>query len=190
MPPGQPFGPPPGQPVGQRKKFTWLRITLVIVVVIGLAITAVFFFTKSPGSASAGDCLSITDFSRGGDSPTKVDCGDPSANVKVALRLDSASASCPGDDVYDHYSVSGKYSYKLCLMINAKQGDCFSNITSSTKGYQRVACTDPTAEAEFVKVVDGTASESACDGTEADGAIVYPQPPTTLCGKKKNNSST
>ncbi|WP_435061253.1 LppU/SCO3897 family protein [Amycolatopsis thermoflava] len=186
-PPGQPFGPPPGQPA-KKSKLTWLRIVLPIVVVVGVGIAAIINFVGSPASAAVGDCLQITEFKTNGDEPTKKDCGDQNANVKIAVKLDNASDSCPTGD-YDEYSVSGRGDYKLCLMINAHDGDCFANVTSSTDGYKRVPCTDPTAEIEFLKVVTGQADEAACEGLEIDGAVTYSEPATTMCAVAKNGAS-
>ena len=177
-PPGPPFGPT-GQPVRKRRFPLWLMIVLPIVV-IALGVLSVVSFMKSPASASVGDCLHVTEFTTTGADPTKIDCADQNANVKVAVKLDSSSSTCPTGD-YDEYSVSGRSSYKLCLMINAHDGDCFADVTSSTAGYKRVACTDPTAEIEFVKIVTGQADEAACEGVKIDGAVTYSEPATTMC---------
>ncbi len=191
-PPGQPGFPagqqgfPPAPPVPKKSKTgTIIKFGVLAVVVIVAVVIGIVSFNSSPASSNVGDCLSITEFTRGGDDPAKADCGDPKANVKIAAKLDKASDDCPGgsDAGYDTYSVSGRSSYKLCLMINAKQGDCLANFSSQTKGYQKVACTDPTKDAELVKVVEGQASESVCEGTEATRVAIYPQPATTMCVK-------
>ncbi|WP_285477934.1 hypothetical protein [Amycolatopsis sp. NBRC 101858] len=185
-PPGQPgFPPAPPAPPKKSKAGRFIGLGIGVVVLIGVVIAGYFAFKSSPASSNVGDCLSITEFTRGGDDPAKADCGDPKANVKIAAKLDSASDDCPGgsDAGYDTYSVSGRSSYKLCLMINAKQGDCLANFSSQTKGYQKVPCSDPTKDAELVKVVEGQASDSVCEGTDATRVAVYPQPPTTMCVK-------
>lgn len=185
-PPGQPgFPPAPPAPPKKSKVGRFIVLGIGLLVVVGIVIAGVVAFTKSPASSNAGDCLSITEFTQGGDDPTKADCNDPKANVKIAAKLDSSSDNCPGgaDAGYDTYSVSGRSSYKLCLMINAKQGDCLANFSSQTKGYQKVPCTDPTKDAELVKVVEGQASDSVCEGTDATRVAIYPQPPTTMCVK-------
>ena len=189
-PPGQ-YGPPPGQqgfppvpPVPKRSNAAmWIRIAIVAVVVIVGGTLAIISFAKSPASSSAGDCLTITEFKSGGDDPVKADCGDPNANVKIGVKLENAHDSCPGgaSSPYDTYSVTGRSSYKLCLVINAKQGDCLANLTSKTQGYKKVACTDPSAEAKLVKVVDGKADENLCEGTEGVIPVAYPQPAQTMC---------
>jgi hypothetical protein len=187
-PPGQPFGPPPGTPIQGRKRRRWVWIVPLVVVVGLLVAGGITWLTSSPDNAAVGECLNVKQFKQGVE-PTKVDCNDPSANVKIALRLDD-NGTCPGNN-YDEYSVSGHGSnYKLCLMLNAHDGDCFSNVTtSSTEGYKRVPCTDPTADVQILKVVNGTANESACQGLNDDGALTYPNPPTTLCAVKKNTST-
>ena len=172
----------------KKKRFpVWLMIVIPIAVV-GLVIAGVVGFLNSPATASVGDCLQVTEFTTNGDEPTKIDCADQNANVKIAIKLDEASSSCPSGD-YDEYSVSGRGDYKLCLMINARDGDCFANVTSSTAGYKRVPCTDPTAEIEFVKVVTGQADEAACAGLEIDGAVTYSEPATTMCAVAKNGAA-
>jgi len=164
-----------------------VRIVIpIVVVVLGLG---GWIVSRTFGTAGAevGDCLHIEKFERG-ESPDRVDCGDDSANVKIAVKLDNSRGSCPNSD-YDEYSVTGRGSYKLCLIINAHDGDCFANVMSGSDGYKRVPCTDPMAEVEFVKVVTGQADESACEGLDVDGALVYPEPATTFCLVAKGGSS-
>jgi hypothetical protein len=199
-PQGQPgqYGPPPGQfPPGQQgfppappappKRSKVKLIVGGVIAIVVIAIVAIGFvaFQKSPATSNAGDCLSITEFTTGGEAPAKADCADPKANVKIAKKLDGASDNCPGGSGggYDTYSVSGRSSYKLCLMINAKQGDCLANFTSQTKGYVKVPCTDPSKDGELVKVVTGQADKNVCEGTEATRVAVYPEPATTMCVK-------
>ncbi|MER6792012.1 hypothetical protein ABT262_08775 [Amycolatopsis mediterranei] len=186
FPPGQPgFPPAPPAPPKRSKALGLILGGIGAFVLIGLIIVGVFAFMKSPATANAGDCLTITEFTQGGDDPAKADCNDPKANVKIAKKLDTSSENCPGgsDAGYDTYSVSGRSSYKLCLMINAKQGDCLANFTSQTKGYLKVPCTDPAKDGELVKVVTGQADKSVCEGTDATRVAVYPEPATTMCVK-------
>ncbi|TNC29596.1 LppU/SCO3897 family protein [Amycolatopsis alkalitolerans] len=191
--PGQlPGGfPPPGSfnpPPQKKSKLRWLRFAIpgiVLVLVVG-GLAARFIGTPTD-RAAVGDCLNIKEFKDGAE-PAKVDCNDPSANVKIGVRLDDENAKCPDGD-YDEYWVSGDRSYKLCLMLNAHEGDCFANVRSDTEGYKRVDCADPSAEVKILKVVDGTASDSACEGTGAHGAVKYSQPPTTLCATSSTNNA-
>lgn len=184
------FGPPPGvsvQPPKKKNKWLWLRILVPVVVLVVAAIGGIGWFISSPDRAAVGDCLNVKEFKQGTE-PDKVDCTDQAANVKIGVRLDDDNANCPTGD-YDEYSVSGSSSYKLCLMLNARDGECFANVTSTTDGYQRVDCADPASEVKILKVVTGTASDSACDGTDADVAVVYSEPATTLCASDSKNNT-
>ncbi|MFE5501481.1 hypothetical protein ACFQ73_02885 [Amycolatopsis japonica] len=67
---------------------------------------------------------------------------------------------------YDSVSMSGRISYKLCLMPNVKQGDCLKGYVSQTAGYQKVSCSDPAKDAELVKIAN-VSDEASCEGTEA-----------------------
>ncbi|WP_027928497.1 LppU/SCO3897 family protein [Amycolatopsis benzoatilytica] len=184
---GQPV-PPPGQTVfpapAPKSKMRFVRLGLVLLLVIGGIVAGIVSFTTSPDYANAGECLKITEFKQGAN-PDKVDCGDPSANVKIGVRVEGKSDTCPAGN-YDRYQVSGGKDYLLCLMLNVKQGDCLKNVKSDTAGYQKVSCTDPAAEAEILKVIDGKADEQACAGTDASGGLTYAEPKTTICVKLKN----
>ncbi|MBB2934658.1 hypothetical protein FHX82_001678 [Amycolatopsis bartoniae] len=194
-PPGQPgayppgaFGPPPGVPVqrAKRSKWVWLRIAIPVVVVVVAVITGIISSQSSPDRAAVGECLSIKEF-KDNVEPKKVDCTDQTANVKIAVRLEDDVSDCPAGD-YDKYWVEGDNSYKLCLMPNVREGECLSNVTDLTKGYQRVDCGDPAAEVRIVKVITGTADESACQDTDADAALKYSQPSTTFCLTDSNHA--
>jgi hypothetical protein len=164
--------------VGKALLFRLIGVGVVAVIAI---VIGVISFSNSPDSSNVGDCLKVTEF-KAGSEPDKADCNSVEANALIGAKLDSANAECPGN-VYDTYSVTGKRSYKLCLVINAKQGDCLANFNSDTAGYKKVPCTDPTKDAELVKVVEGKTDEALCDGTDAKYAIAYPQPARTLCIK-------
>jgi hypothetical protein len=119
----------------------------------GGRIFAVVQFASSPGLVSVGDCFAISEFSEQTD-PEKVDCTDPLANVKLAVKLDSATATCPEGD-YDELYMTGAGDNKLCLTLNVAKGDCVANVFSDTAGYKKVTCADPAAEIEILDVVEG-----------------------------------
>ncbi|MEV6909843.1 hypothetical protein [Amycolatopsis sp. NPDC051071] len=184
LPVGQPdaFGPPPGgQPAApKRSKLAWLKFAIpVIVVVLVAGGYAISYFTGTV-NAQPGDCLTVTEFSKAADEPTKADCGAQEANVKIAARV-GGDESCPEGD-YDTISMTGRMSYKLCLTVNAKQGDCLAGFLSNTAGYKKVSCADPAKDAELVKITD-TVDKAVCEGTEATHAQSYSTPPTTVCVK-------
>ncbi|WP_370944601.1 hypothetical protein AB5J62_36565 [Amycolatopsis sp. cg5] len=197
QPVGQPgpYGPPPGgapvqfgepaQPPKKRRLFLKIGLPIIIVLVlgaVGIAVVAFQALKDTPFLAQAGDCMNISEFKQidSSNMPHKLDCGDPAANVKVAVRLDSSTAQCPAQG-YEELTLL-KPSAKLCMIINVKTGDCVANFGTGDKGYKKVACTDPTAEVEFVKV-EPAVNENVCEGTEGDKFVTYPTPPTSLCWK-------
>ncbi len=181
--PGQPGfqGAPPAKPGGKGKI---VKLVVGIVVLIAVGIAAVVYFTKSPATANAGDCIKVNDASATDADVEKIDCGSADAIYKVGKKLDSGNATCPGAN-YDSYYTKSKSGggFTLCLMLNAKDGECFDNVISGGGGKAtRVTC-GPGAEIQVVKVINGKADETACDG-EAEGGVVYEEPPTTLCLKR------
>lgn len=168
----------------KRSKWFWVAILVPVALVVLSASTWVVGYFSGTDNAKVGDCYAITTFGDLGDDPSKADCGSVEANAKVGARTEDGAA-CP-DGEYDEISVSGTFSsYKLCMMINAKQGDCLVNFLADSVAYQKVPCSEPTKDAEIVKVAEGIANDSACDGTDATHLEVYSTPPSTLCIKSK-----
>lgn len=160
----------------------WLRVVIpVVIVVVLIAVMTVVGSFGSPARSNVGECLNVTEFKQGAE-PAKADCGDPKANVKIAAKPERPGDSCP-EGAYGVYSVGGENPAKLCLMINAKQGDCFANFTSQTAGYTKVRCNDHRRDAEFVKIVEGKSDKKLCDNTGAAYVLAFSQPPTTMCVK-------
>jgi hypothetical protein len=77
------------------------------------------------------------------------------------------------------YTQSGRGNeFTLCLMLNAREGDCFSHVTSGTTA--KVACSAADAQARTDKVVTDQAAESACP-QDTGLVLVYPEPGETIC---------
>ena len=154
-------------------------------IIIVAAVVGIISFNSSPDSSNVGDCLKVTEF-KAGSEPDKADCNDPAANVKIGIKLNSADQECPTDGTYDNYSVTGRSTnYKLCLVINAKQGDCLADFTSKTAGYKKVPCSDPTKDAEILQVIAGQNDKELCKDPAVNYALHYPQPALTMCIKGK-----
>jgi len=193
MPPQTPGGgmpQTPGYPPTPQKS-KGKTIALVVVAVVVLAVIGFFVWQNSktsPSSANAGDCIKVNSASASDADVEKIDCNAPDAVYKVGKKLDSTSADCPSDS-YDKYTQSGKGDdFALCLMLNAKQGDCFADLTTSSGATARVPCTDPKAEGKVTKVVNGQAAESACP-QDTGLALVYPEPGQTVCLVKAGEES-
>ncbi|MFD1045902.1 hypothetical protein ACFQ1S_10165, partial [Kibdelosporangium lantanae] len=105
-----------------------------------------------------------------------VDCDSPEAVYRVGKRLDSASGACP-DGEYSELT-SGE-SLKLCLMLNAHEGDCFTTMAAGrNQTHQRVPC-EGHAEYQVRKVVVGRQDRSLCD--QGNVVASYSEPAMTVC---------
>lgn len=170
----------PGYPPTPKKSKTRLYVVGGIVLVI--VVVAVIFGIKqskvAPSSAGPGDCIKVNSQAANDADVEKIDCTSPEAVFKVGVKLDSASADCPTDS-YIQYMQSGGSGddFSLCLMLNAKEGDCFANLTSQddSKKTAKVACTAPDAEGKVSKVVNGKADVKACPA-DTGLPLDYPEP--------------
>ncbi|QWF82096.1 hypothetical protein HUW46_05533 [Amycolatopsis sp. CA-230715] len=160
----------------------WLLV-VAGVAVLALAVTfLVVKLSSQPLSAEVGDCLDVHVVNPNpapADQAEQADCGAAEANVKVAVKYPDADRDCPARG-YEFIYI-GNPKNKLCLVINARQGDCFAGLSSGSEPYRRVPCTDAKAERQFVKIVEGEANEELCEEIDGATAVTFPQPPITFC---------
>jgi hypothetical protein len=148
----------------------------VVAGVIGLIVIAVANWGTSARAAGEGDCIKV--ISTSDAEAGKVECSAPEAIYKVAKKLDSAASRCPEGDYTEWTGGKRTDTVKLCLMLNAKEGDCFKTTTSGgNESDERVACSS--ADFKVVKVVPDKADKAAC--AKGNLAATYSQPATTLC---------
>jgi hypothetical protein len=168
---------PPGQPVKKSsKKKVWLIIGIVVVALIVGGVLVSVLNKNGASKAEAGDCIKVNSATEKSADVEKIDCNDRIAVFKVAKKLGNDTDQCPTPD-YEKYTQSGGGSdFALCLMLNAKDGDCFAKLEDPAKR-SRVDCAN--AEFKVVKVSNGKADEGECDAQSAP--LVYPEPPTTFC---------
>jgi hypothetical protein len=190
--PYQPPPPPPAPP--PRRTGRLVAILVVALLVLAGAGVGVYLLVKddkpaSPSSSGGGgsggggpqvdDCVKDKSRSANDAELQPIDCASPEAIYRVAKRLDSATAKCPDGD-YDVYTETGiGDGLAWCLMLNAKQGDCFVHMTEVNTPTARADC--GSAEFKTTKVLNGEAKESACPSEDTVVALVYPEPPTTIC---------
>jgi hypothetical protein len=172
--------PPSALPEKPPKKPGRGRIVGIVVAAVVLAGTAgyVYFNGDSASPAEAGDCIKVLSASSTNASIEKIDCDDPAAVFKVAKKLGDNTDKCPNEDLYEKYEQSGGRGadFALCLMLNAKEGDCFGNFRVPDKR-ARTDCA--AAEVKVTKVVAGKADEAACETPSFP--LAYPEPATTYC---------
>ncbi|MFC0116299.1 LppU/SCO3897 family protein [Kibdelosporangium aridum] len=171
--------PPPNLPPPMPQKNPRSKVVLGVVAlgVVGLIIFGIINWGTGAASAEAGDCIKVVSASSA--EAEKAECGSQEAVYKVAKKLDSSSDACPKGDYTEWTRRSRRDTMKLCLMLNAKEGDCFKISASGlNQTDERVPC-GPSAPYKVVKVVTGTANKSAC--ARGNVAAVYSEQATTLC---------
>ncbi len=135
--------------------------------------------TEPAAAPEPGVCVEDRSRSANDAEIRSVPCDAPEAVYKVATTLPEVDADCPGSD-YTLYYEEGAGGFTMCLMLNAKEGDCFINLDDINANVTRGDC----AQGEFkvIKVVEGEASESACPVEDTVVPQVYPEPPpSTVC---------
>lgn len=167
----------PAEPPRRRPVRTWLIVGLVLVVAAAAGVVLYKLFSgNGVSNAEPGDCIKVNSVTEKSANIDKIDCTDRVAVFKVAKKLASDKDPCPAE-VYPKYMQTGRGgTFALCLMLNAKEGDCFANPNEPAK-LAKVDCAG--AALKVVKVVAGKADDSACDGKT--NAVVYPEPATTFC---------
>ncbi|QFZ16464.1 LppU/SCO3897 family protein [Saccharothrix syringae] len=187
--PGQPFQgapyPPqfPGQQLPPQRTSRGPKVLIAVVVlgIVGVVVAGLFANATGPGGADEGDCMKINSAGVTDADVEQIDCASPEAAFKVASRLGSSTDSCPDGDYVEFYERGGRRSdgYKLCLVLNAAEGDCFKQEGGIVAGKTtKVACGTPGAF-KVVRVIDGRADENECES--GDSAVVYSRPAGTIC---------
>nr|WP_052478629.1 hypothetical protein [Kibdelosporangium sp. MJ126-NF4]CEL19591.1 XYPPX repeat family [Kibdelosporangium sp. MJ126-NF4] len=174
------FTPPPNLPPPIPRKASAGRkvgIGIVALAVVGLVVFGIINWGTGAAAAEAGDCIKVVSASSA--DAEKADCGTQEAVYKVAKKLDSSASSCPKGDYTEWTRRKRGDTMKLCLMLNAKEGDCFKIPTGGgSQADERVACGTSGAY-KVLKVVTGKAEKTACG--RGNLAAVYSEPATTLC---------
>lgn len=185
-PPGSSPVTPPGPDPSTEFSPRTMRIIVFGVLIAIFGGVAVFIIVRvlnpPPPAYSVGDCVQVVEGGQFDAEVEKIDCAGDGALYEVGLYLDDPDASCPGESYSSYQQTGGKQQeYKLCLILNAEEGDCLSVPMISMGEEKKVACTSDEANRKVTKLVDGTADKAACDPEYADEARVYPQPKRTVC---------
>jgi hypothetical protein len=178
--PGYPqqFPPPPAKSTSRGAK---ALVTVVALGIVGIVVAGVVASITGPSGAEPGECIKVVSAGVTDADVEKIDCSSTEAAFKVAANLDSSADSCPDGD-YAEYSDSGgrrSNGFKLCLMLNAAEGDCFKQEGSIVAAKTTKVTCDSSATYKVAKVIAGRADENECESGET--VSVYSQPATTIC---------
>ncbi len=130
-------------------------------------------FLTDYSKATAGDCVRFTGPGENDQGLTLIDCAGDRAALRVGTVLTSTSGDCPRGD----YKVlrDSRHNAALCLMPNAREGDCFELDTDDIQGavVSKFDCVAPRVNVQVV----GVAPESCPE--EAELGVPYEE--MTLC---------
>ncbi|MCE6994173.1 hypothetical protein LZG04_05005 [Saccharothrix sp. S26] len=179
-PPGYPqqFPPPPAKGTSRGAK---ALVAVVALGIVGIVVAGVIAGITGPSGAEAGDCIKVVSASVNDADVEKIDCSSPEAAFKVAANLDSSTDACPDGDYAEYSDSGGRRSdgFKLCLMLNAAEGECFKQEGSIVAAKTTKVTCDSSATYKVAKVIAGRADENECESGET--VSVYSQPATTIC---------
>ena len=176
-PPGYPATPPRGS---SGTALIVVGSLLLAFGVLGFVGRIANVATRVDNSAHVGDCLSQNDFRDSVLAPPHRDCADPDSIFEVVARGD-ASATCPDGKVEKSaYAYLRDGTTTLCLMLNLKQGQCYTATgTPENPSFASANCTGSGPRVEVVKRVDGSADTSLCP--PGSRAFTYPNPARLYC---------
>ncbi|QTR05485.1 hypothetical protein J7S33_13290, partial [Saccharothrix algeriensis] len=167
------------EPAAPKKKSLPVRILSAVagLIVAGLVVYGINYFTSDAAQSKAGDCASLTGTSTKPEFKT-VDCGTAEANYSIAKVLGSTGESCGG--TYDEYTETARRGpdSKLCLIPVFQEGSCYElNGDLNRMGRPAVDCGQSGA-LKLVKHVKDSDDETAC---EDNAPMAFPEPKQVFC---------
>lgn len=189
-PPVSPAGYPAPRPRGSRG--TALIIVGSILLAFGvLAIlsqlgNAASRVGHSARSANVGECVGASSGRDHNLHPPPQDCDKPDSTLEVVTRGGS-SATCPdGKRKGSDYSVIFDGTTTLCLILNLKQGQCYSvSGTNDDPTFIASACDDSPTGIRVVRRIDGSTDAALCP--EETKPISYQTPARLYCLERLEN---
>jgi hypothetical protein len=192
--PGPPIYPPPYPPAYPAPRPRGSSGTALIVVgSLLLAFSALGFIGRlgevsrqSEHSAHVGQCLSQSDFQDSDVTAAPRDCANPDSIFEVAAKGD-ASGNCPDGKIErSEYAFLRKGTTTLCLMLNFKQGQCYTATgTAENPSFAAANCAAAGPRIKVVKRDDKSSDRALCPaGTKA---VSYPTPARLYCLQRLEN---
>ncbi|WP_433267815.1 LppU/SCO3897 family protein [Actinosynnema sp. CS-041913] len=173
-----PAAPQQQEPAPPKKKSIVSRILTAVVgiIVAGLVVYGINYFTSDAAQSKAGDCASVTGTTTKPEFKT-VDCGAAEANYDIAKVLNSTSESCGGN--YDEYTETARRGpdSKLCLIPRVAEGACYDLENTANMGFPKVDC-GKSGAFKLVKQLKDVEDEAACTDS---APLTFPEPKLTLC---------
>jgi hypothetical protein len=186
-PPHYPAGYPAARPRGSAG--TGLIITGSILLglgILGFLGRMADVVSTSARSLHAGQCISQSDYHDNVPKPTPQDCSDPNSIFEIASKGDG-SANCPDGKLEDSkYAFMRDNNTTLCLMLNLKQGHCYTATgTPDNPSFAAATCDGSGPRLKVVKRSNDSSDLTQCpSGTRA---FSYPSPTRLYCLERLEN---
>ena len=156
--------------------------------VFGYLGRAAFQAERSARSANVGQCIAETNMRENNSTPAPAqDCDQPDSIFEVAAKGDGPAAVCPDGKREDSlYAYLFDGTTTLCLMLNLKQGHCYTaSGTAENPQFDAADCNGSATVIRVAKRVDGSGDVALCPaGTKP---ISYPTPARLYCLERLEN---
>jgi hypothetical protein len=158
-----------------------ILLALGVLGVVGQVGRAALQTGHTARSANVGQCIAESNMRENNTTPAPPqDCDKPDSIFEVAAKGDGP-ASCPDGKREDSlYAYLFDGTTTLCLMLNLKQGQCYSVSGTATRPmFVPADCDSAPPLIKVVKRIDGSTDTSLCSvGTKAAS---YPSPARLYC---------
>lgn len=158
----------------------------VLALAAGTASAALLTDSESEDLVSVGDCLDVLEglapSAATGDPPAaKVECGDPRAAYRIALRLPGA-ANCPSPIYILRRQGAPEGLVTFCMTFNVGEGECFA-ATPIEAGVYDCALGPRPGGIKILRLVEGVSDAARCEELDEPGvlAALIPDPVKTFC---------
>jgi hypothetical protein len=186
-PPYYPAGYPAARP--RQSSGTGLIVTGSILLGLGLLgglARVAEVASTSDHSVRVGQCIRQSDYRDNVINPAPQDCADPNSIFEIAGKGDG-SANCPDGKLEDSkYAFMRDNNTTLCLMLNLKQGHCYTATgTPDNPSFAASTCDASGPRLKVVKRSDDSSNVTQCpSGTRA---FSYPSPTRLYCLERLEN---
>jgi hypothetical protein len=142
---------------------------------------------RSDNSANVGQCIAESNMQENNTTPAPAqDCDKPDSIFEVAAKGDG-HATCPDGKLRDSlYAYRFDGTTTLCLMLNFKQGHCYTaSGTAENPRFDAADCDGSGTMIRVAKRVDGRSDTALCPaGTKP---VSYPTPARLYCLERVAN---
>lgn len=182
---------PPAYPPPRPRRSSGTVLIVVGSIVLGVGILGILAqvgvaASRARNSAHVGQCIAASSTRDPKRTPAPQDCDKPDSVLEVAATGDSRTV-CPDGKLQDSlYEYLSDGITTLCLMLNLKQGQCYTaRGTAENPEFDAADCDGSDTMVRVVKRVDGSSDAALCPAVTKP--ISYPVPARLYCLERVDN---